>query len=80
MPAQSDVREKHGGHPGAGSNVSTIQAEIAEIARKHPQEALTSLNPYLTADLLIMNQIYTIDSAEKPPHQIAVPVRWSTAA
>jgi len=28
--------------------VSTIQAQIAEIARKHPNEGLTSLNPYLT--------------------------------
>jgi RNA-directed DNA polymerase len=32
--------------------VSTIRAQIAEIARKHPQEALTSLNQHLTADLL----------------------------
>lgn len=32
--------------------MSTIQAQIAEIARKHPEEGLTSLNPYLTMDLL----------------------------
>jgi RNA-directed DNA polymerase len=33
-------------------NVSTIQAQIAEIARKYPNEGLTTLNQYLTADLL----------------------------
>ncbi len=32
--------------------MSTIQAQITEIARKRPHEALTSLNPYLTADLI----------------------------
>lgn len=32
--------------------MSTIQAQIAEIAQKHPKEALTSLNKYLTADLI----------------------------
>ena len=32
--------------------MSTIQTQIAEIARKHPDEGLTSLNQYLTADWL----------------------------
>lgn len=32
--------------------MSTIQTQIAEIARKHPNEGLTSLNQYLTADWL----------------------------
>ena len=32
--------------------MSTIQAQITEIARKHPKVALTSLNQYLTADLI----------------------------
>ena len=32
--------------------MSTIQAQIIEIARKHPNEALTSLNQFLTADLI----------------------------
>jgi group II intron reverse transcriptase/maturase len=32
--------------------VSTIQAQITEIARKYPKVALTSLNQYLTADLI----------------------------
>ena len=32
--------------------MSTIQAQITEIARKYPQGALTSLNQYLTADLM----------------------------
>ena len=32
--------------------MSTIQAQIAEIARKHPNEGLTSLNQYLTKDAL----------------------------
>ena len=32
--------------------VSTIQARIAEIARKHPHTSLTALNHYLTAELL----------------------------
>ena len=30
--------------------MSTIQTQITEIARKHPNEALTSLNQYLTED------------------------------
>ncbi|MFH0823533.1 MAG: group II intron reverse transcriptase/maturase [Pseudomonadota bacterium] len=32
--------------------MSTIQAQITEIARKHPNVVLTSLNQYLTADLM----------------------------
>lgn len=40
------------GTQGPERNVSTIQAQIAEIARKHPKVALTSLNQYLTADLM----------------------------
>lgn len=32
--------------------MSTIQAQIAEIAQKHPDKGLTSLNQYLTVDLL----------------------------
>jgi RNA-directed DNA polymerase len=32
--------------------VRTIQETIAEIGRKHPQESLTALNHYLTAELL----------------------------
>lgn len=32
--------------------MSTIQTTITEIARKHPNEGLTSLNRYLTEDLL----------------------------
>lgn len=32
--------------------MSTIQAQIADMARKHPEEGLTSLNSYLTEDLL----------------------------
>jgi len=30
--------------------VSTIQTQITEIARKHPNEGLTSLNQYLTEE------------------------------
>ena len=32
--------------------MSTIQAQITEIARKYPSEGLTALNQYLTEDLL----------------------------
>jgi RNA-directed DNA polymerase len=52
MPEQRVVREKHGRHTEVERNVSTIQAQITEIARKHPGEGLTSLNKYLTEDLL----------------------------
>jgi RNA-directed DNA polymerase len=46
------LNEKHDRYTEAGKSVSTIQTTITEIARKHPNEGLTSLNRYLTEDLL----------------------------
>jgi RNA-directed DNA polymerase len=52
MPEQSNLTEQHDRYTETGGNMSTIQAVITEIARKHPNEGLTSLNRYLTEDLL----------------------------
>ncbi len=50
MPEQSTVPEKHERHTEVRNHVSTIQTQIAEIARKHPHDGLTSLNQYLTEE------------------------------